>query len=1247
MRNLKRALSLALALVMVMSLTIVGAGAVSVDDFSDSEEIVNKEAVMVLATLGVITGNDDGSYAPADTISRAEMSTIICRVLNGGKDPVLGEAVTNTYTDTSSHWAKNYIEYCTTLGIVAGKGDGTFDPEGDVTVAEAAKMVLVALGYNAPMEGYTGGAWQINVDARANPLGLYDDLSYTTTSSALTRDNAAQMLYNALDCKMVKYSVVLDTTSSTVISTTQLDETDKTLLEEKFDAVKVEGIVVANEMANLEGSNHLNDDRTRILVTNFADQKYYGDEANNAGDFTETEDFAIATGLDELGRSVAIYVKKEPNSINAQVLGSVILSEDNVVVTDYTKDPIKDVADDNNLDLDSADTLVAANYGNSVSLGAYSDPETAGIEKILIDYDDDGEVDYVLMNRYQFGKVTSYVTSGSGSISVNVGDTILSKDKSDNVVGFEDVAKNDYVIAAEIGNRLHVSVAETVTGNLDSYKDDKNNNTTKLTVDGEEYNVSHITGYTGSTDVIRAAKEYDDTYLDVEATFYLTKGGYIAAVGEVDENAYNYALVLATGTTGLEDRVRVILSDGSEGTYDFVTTGNAEDDPKVGEVYRYSLTSNGDIRLTKNFSYGTPAVQNGTAVGGTAGDIDFEKGKTKIDADGDVYYASASTPFFYVGLSAAQWSDACNGPASGTLDNIDADDVDVYTGYGNAPDLDTTKAISAKVYAHSEDNLSRAGAVVFYGDAALATNKVDHVLYLDSIISRTSSVTKAWVFTNDPADDGARVEKQLDGDYRAGDENTAYTYTVNPDGTYALKPLPAGYYVEDVTVKDTSNTTFVASNNSEYVITEDTLLVDDSDYMDPAGGELGNGPDVDDTLAWVVFNNSTDREAVLVVIDNEEKLDPSAKPVITVAEVSAEMTTAGGDVATVTSIENTNGGTVTYAWEYTNDNGTTWNDADAAAGFTVDPDTGALSADGTALSAGTYQFRCVATNEEDGMAATPSDAKTTGNVTVTTAKETVTITVPKASYTDAQFYLNDTQVAAADINTGLTNLTFEAQTDDVLQIVSDELTAIGSGKYAKILADEDPVVLGSSDEATITVTGDTTLIAPVQYVKYDLGEGVTLSGTDYDEETGFAPQNSAMEITVDSAYGTGVVISDDGELTHAGVGTTVNSAVATAGSFTAAVGDKDLYLRAAAAVSNSTDTVDVYVGEDNTGTEIGDGDYVVFGTGLYIEEATATTGQNITASVGELTEPVESASPTKASAKYEMGAEDVTFNSEA
>ena len=87
MRNLKRALRLALAFVMVMSMMVVGAGAVSIDDFSDKDQIVNTEAVMTMVSLGVINSKDDGSYDPTGIVTRAEMAKLIAVTLNGGKDP--------------------------------------------------------------------------------------------------------------------------------------------------------------------------------------------------------------------------------------------------------------------------------------------------------------------------------------------------------------------------------------------------------------------------------------------------------------------------------------------------------------------------------------------------------------------------------------------------------------------------------------------------------------------------------------------------------------------------------------------------------------------------------------------------------------------------------------------------------------------------------------------------------------------------------------------------------------------------------------------------------------------------------------------------------------------------------------------------------------------------------------------------------------------------------------------------------
>ena len=77
MRNLKRALSLVLAVVMVIGLMVVGASAVSYNDFSDRGEIVNKDAVSMLTTLGIIEGKPDGSYAPTEGVDRAQMAKMI------------------------------------------------------------------------------------------------------------------------------------------------------------------------------------------------------------------------------------------------------------------------------------------------------------------------------------------------------------------------------------------------------------------------------------------------------------------------------------------------------------------------------------------------------------------------------------------------------------------------------------------------------------------------------------------------------------------------------------------------------------------------------------------------------------------------------------------------------------------------------------------------------------------------------------------------------------------------------------------------------------------------------------------------------------------------------------------------------------------------------------------------------------------------------------------------------------------
>ena len=854
MRNLKRALSLALASVMVVSMMVVGAGAASYDDFSDKDEIVNQEAVQMLVELGVINGKDTGDFDPTGIVTRAEMAKMICVVLNGGKDPSLGTTVTNTYTDTVNHWASGYIEYCTQLGIVAGDGTGKFNPDATVTGSEAAKMLLVALGYKSEVEGFTGANWSIAVNVRANQKELYSDLSISV-DEGLTRDDAAQMIYNALDAGVVSYDYTLVSDGSTISSSpTLIDDNDKTLLEDKFNAVKVEGVVLANEHANLESSSEkgasLDSGKTTLLVTNYDDQEYYGNSAS-----TKSETFAISTELEDLGRSVVVYVKKNSNASKAEVLGSAITSSDNKVVVDASTDSIADVADDNNLDLDYSVTQVATNYKGLTDLTSTlaNYDSTAGVEKVLIDTDDDGTVDYVLMNTWFFGKVTSYSASGDGSIVVDVGATqttdVLSKtvtkltaDDADDVVGFEDVAKDDYVLAAYIGGDLHVVVADSVTGTMDSYKDTAP--TTKVTVDGTEYNVSNVTGYVGGDDDIRKVADEASGSVKNEATFYLDQNGYVVAMGEATANAGKYAMVLAVGSD-INDQVKVALADGTVATYNINDNGVKKSALEIGKVYAYSINSSDEIKLT---SVGQAYTEQTGA--------SFEKGKITIKATGQTaQYATSSTVFFYV-------SDD-DGQIINKSSSISSDDVSTYTSYTTAPDVSSTATVT--VYTKTlSDNTTRVVAVVFAGEDLVSADVSDN-LYVTKIISTDGDDTTVNAFVNGSDELQTIVVSGTDVKLR----NT-YTYSLNSDGTY---DLGANKTVDGISVTNVTGNNFVVTGGQAYTITSDTLVVDHSTYLDSATATLGTSATISkgDNIIGLVANNND--EALMVVIRNSTQTE--------------------------------------------------------------------------------------------------------------------------------------------------------------------------------------------------------------------------------------------------------------------------------------------------------------------------------------------------------------------------------------
>ena len=183
MRNLKRALSLVMAMALIVGMMVVSASAASTKDFTDKDEIQHTEAVNTMVALNVISGKEDGSYFdPEGTLTRAEMAKIVAYVMNGGVEPNIGTKLVPTYSDIDNHWAEAYIEYCTSMDIIAGDGAGKFNPNGTLTASQAAKMFLTAMGYNAEVFGLLGNDWETNTNRYANEAGLYDELGGVAVS---------------------------------------------------------------------------------------------------------------------------------------------------------------------------------------------------------------------------------------------------------------------------------------------------------------------------------------------------------------------------------------------------------------------------------------------------------------------------------------------------------------------------------------------------------------------------------------------------------------------------------------------------------------------------------------------------------------------------------------------------------------------------------------------------------------------------------------------------------------------------------------------------------------------------------------------------------------------------------------------------------------------------------------------------------------------------------------------------------
>ena len=728
MRNLKRALSLALAAIMLIGMMVVSASAASYNNLTDKDEIVNKDAVSMLVSLGIIEGKPDGSYGPTENVDRAQMAKMLSVIMNKGVDnSALYQSVNSGLVDVNTNWAKGHINYCYTTGIIAGRGNGKFDPSATVTALEAAKMLLVAVGYDPAIEGFEGADWAINVSVRADEQGIFEGFT-KDLSAPLNRDDAALLIYNALDVEMIQ--------SYTTNNYPIVYSDHRTILSDKYGVIKVEGVVTANEWAILDDDTDtaLQEGKTRIynpdgILSTTGNTAVAQDSSANV----KTQVFNVSTPVDMLGKAVTMYVKKTTILADSTVYGAPVVSDVNTVIETGEKVTGGDSKDDDSL----AALLKGTGLATDKATEYYHNYEEVAIDSAdvddimnvkgaaltVIDNDNDGYVNYVISVEKSLTHVSGVSSKNETTTLYGLpGDDVI--DNEDIVTTATDLTKGDVVLVVQYGGRTYVEEPKTVTGEMELFNaKNKDDNKNYIKVGGEEYKqdgLEVLSNINKDNPVKFLISECDDkangVQFDAQYDFFLDDFGNIVAFREVEGASTQYALALDSAysingltTTG---QIKLLLADGTSKVYDVDMDATAD---------RFEDLANSDDNSTKD-----SAVE--TWFGSAITDDNSMDAVLKFMGSDDATAAGAKT----------------KGYASGNLVAYTIDDDEVVT-FGPA-ELDDGVIVNgtSKNYIKG-DNYTESGKSTFFHSsqtelkADVARGDVDLRLENSSVDTHTNS----------------------------------------------------------------------------------------------------------------------------------------------------------------------------------------------------------------------------------------------------------------------------------------------------------------------------------------------------------------------------------------------------------------------------------------------------------------------------------------------------------------------------
>ena len=846
MRNLKRALSLGLTAAMISGLMVMGSSAASYADVTSED---NQEAIEVLQAVGIMVGDENGDFNPDQKVTRNEMAVVMSNLMAYNVKTYAG---TSPFTDVPS-WAEPYVAACWTNGITAGTSATTYGGSESVTTAQAALMLMKALGYFQYSSDF-GSDWQLSTVSQGNKIDLFDNVD-SGVRDAMTRNDLAQLVLNTLEAGTVEAETDGNIQVGDIVITNNVKYNYITSTRSYAGAIsKVKDTANASDAQG--------------YIVELGEKLYQGDLVkDNGGDDFGRPASVWSYKNDEIGT----YVDDAEGSWTEKVTEKMLYSAaGSTAVDQYTWFTYVDgkKVEFNPDDLSKNGTDRVLKSGNGV------------LTEVFVDTDEEN-VYLTSINTYV--AEVSKVVENEDDYTVTVNFKAQPADLKNIDREFDtttELAKDDIVLVTVADNTIKsIAKAESVSGTVNSVKEND-----YLKMGGATYNYNYaytidsvIKGYDKAKGLYDLdASEGANPEAGNDATIYLDTYGNAIAIEKADVSVDDYLYVKGTDEAYNEVSAKVVFSDGTEGTIDIDELNgisiNDETKIKVGEVYKFSKSGSDYDLTTINKVDGKGGVED----------------RTGTQVLKDLVITKESAGFTgYIDTNDDQTADKNEEfSANSNTVYVDVENGKVFTGYRNVPGM--TSATGG--YVVEKNNVAE---IVFLKDAGKYDVDDDSFFFVKS----TGDVTVV------DTEDGKCYEWTV---YVNGKKETlTMTSSANNEikhegvGMYSIESTDKHDYVEDVDFKvgGTDLTTSYAttaekdilklySTDGDLATGKNTVFAYDSETTFMVV-ELKDGkPDGDNIYAGSVSNIETDKDGRTgVYVMNVEDKNTTKTPLATLVLV--------------------------------------------------------------------------------------------------------------------------------------------------------------------------------------------------------------------------------------------------------------------------------------------------------------------------------------------------------------------------